>query len=191
MASASAFFRSASASSACCSASHLSRSASHAASQVSNPLTLASERRRAASAGLDPLQDRRLGTSLRDRPRIGFADMALPGGRGSQDLFDDFGAELAGGQQEDRLKAEMTDLEKRSACVFEVQGVGPKDEPQGHQCRPSSPHTPTGKAGRLLTSWPCWPSTKLATPVGLPFAGAGRCCRRHSAGRHNPASTRN
>ena len=94
---------------------------------------------------------------------------------------------------EDRPKAEVIEigLEKRSACVFEVQGVGPKDEPQGHQCRPSSPHTPTGKAGRLLTSWPCWPSTKLATPVGLPFAGAGRCCRRHSAGRHNPASTRN
>jgi hypothetical protein len=49
-----------------------------------------------------------------------------PGGSGSQDLFDDFGAELAGGQHEDRLKAEVIEngLEKRSACVFEVQGVG-------------------------------------------------------------------
>ena len=48
--------------------------------------------------------------------------MPLPGGSGSQDLFDDFGAELAGGQHEDRLKAEVIEigLEKRSACVFEV-----------------------------------------------------------------------
>jgi hypothetical protein len=77
--------------------------------------------------GLDPLQDCRLGTSLRDLPHIGFADMPLPGGSGSQDLFDHFGAELAGGQHEDRLKAEVIEngLEKRSACVFEVQGVGP------------------------------------------------------------------
>jgi hypothetical protein len=77
--------------------------------------------------GLDPLQDCRLGTSLRDLPHIGFADMPLPGGSGSQDLFDDFGAELAGGQHEDRLKAEVIEigLEKRSACVFEVHGVGP------------------------------------------------------------------
>ena len=77
------------------------------------------------------LQDRRLGTSLRDRPHIGFADMPLPGGRGSQELFDDFGAELAGGQQEDRLKAEMIELEKRSACVFEAPGVDPSVGPSG------------------------------------------------------------
>ena len=33
-------------------------------------------------------------------------------------------AELAGGQHEDRVKAEVNEigLEKRSACVFEVQG---------------------------------------------------------------------
>jgi hypothetical protein len=36
--------------------------------------------------GLDPLQDCRLGISLRDPPHIGFADMPLPGGSGSQDL---------------------------------------------------------------------------------------------------------
>jgi hypothetical protein len=36
--------------------------------------------------------------------------------------LDDFGAELAGDQHEDRLKAEVIEigLEKRSACVFEV-----------------------------------------------------------------------
>ena len=53
--------------------------------------------------------------------------MPAPGGSGSQDLVEDFGAELAGGQHEDRLKAEVIEigLEKRSACVFEVQGVGP------------------------------------------------------------------
>ena len=68
-----------------------------------------------------------ISTSLRDLPHIGFADMPLPGGSGSQDLFDDFGPELAGGQHEDRLKAEVIEigLEKRSACAFEVHGVGP------------------------------------------------------------------
>ena len=47
--------------------------------------------------------------------------MPAPGGSGSQDLVEDFGAELAGSQDEDRLKAEVIEigLEKRSACAFE------------------------------------------------------------------------
>jgi hypothetical protein len=118
----SACFRFASASSACCAASQ----ASHAASGLG-------EREKTSGfglgllVGLDSLQDCRLGTSLRDLPHIGFADMPLPGGSGSQDLFDDFGAELAGGEYENRFKAEVIKigLEKRSACVFEVQGIGP------------------------------------------------------------------
>jgi hypothetical protein len=97
---------------------------------VLKPLALASERRRAASAfwsAAIPCKIAALAPAFRDLPHIGFADMSLPGGSGSQDLFDDFGAELAGGQHEDRLKAEVIKigLEKRSACVFEVQGVGP------------------------------------------------------------------
>ena len=38
------------------------------------------------------------------------------------EMVDDFGAELAGGQHEDRLKAEVIEigLKKRSACVFEA-----------------------------------------------------------------------
>jgi hypothetical protein len=53
--------------------------------------------------------------------------MPLPGGSGSQDLFDDFDAELAGGQHEERLKAEVIEIGSKSAAPAFLRPRAPLD----------------------------------------------------------------